>query len=110
MTVKEIYNSLDGTLLDVDRERILRPLMGVLTPVSLKSLQVFQAGWPGRERSYEDFVIAQDGVLRNCLDIEITEIGAAVRKVFGAEPLTWETEIVIDESEREIKGVTDESE
>lgn len=90
MKIKDLLEQLD-TLNEKDRVLWVTQLCILLTPVSIKTLQSFQNQWEGG--TYEEFVKAQNVVIRECVQIETTPFGEDVRGVMGFEPLSLETEI-----------------
>lgn len=90
MTLKELMTKLPDLR---EEERLpIRSLLSVLTPVSVSSLMAFQFSWNGA-RPYDDFVVAQNRVIKELVDWEQSDSGKAARQVFGLSPLTDETEI-----------------
>ena len=97
MTISQYINELETWGSD-DRETYLRPLLRVLSPVSLVSLRDFERKhFETSEGDYLEFVKAQNKEILNCLELEMANIGAMARAEFGLEPLTQDTEIEIDE-------------
>lgn len=87
MKIKELLEKLD-TL--EDRE-CLRGLAKMLSDVSVATLNEFQNNWDGR-RPFEEFVAAQNKVIRDCVKLEMSSIGGMVRAQLGMAPLTEDTE------------------
>ncbi len=71
------------------REKFIRPVAKHLCIVSRATLADFQATWDG-DKSFEDFVKAQNQVIRKCIEIEISFLGQAVRKTLNLEPFPEE--------------------
>lgn len=87
MKIKELLEKLD-TL--EDRE-CLRDLTKMLSGVSVATLNEFQNTWDGR-KPFEEFVVAQNKVIRDCVKLEMSSIGRMVRAQLGMSPLTEDTE------------------
>ena len=80
-----------------DRERYLRPLLAVLSPVSLRTLRELQCTHFAREKAdYPAFVKAQNEKIIMCLNFEMASIGITIREELGLEPLMLDTEIAIE--------------
>lgn len=95
MKISQYIEQLEGWDSD-DREKYLRPLLAVFSPVSLTSLQqVQQEHFPKSEMDYPAFVKSQNREILKCLTLEMASIGAVVRAVLGLEPLTEDTEVEI---------------
>lgn len=95
MKIRQYLERLGGWESD-DREKYLRPLMAVLTPVSLQSLRTnqqrhFLAAEPDRSA----FVESQNREIVKCLELEMSSIGSLVRAQCGLEPLTLDTDVEI---------------
>ena len=92
MTVREVVDQWDT--MDTDSlNTIGRGLLRECTPLTLGTIQNFQAEWDPSKGSYEDFRKAQKDVVEQCVEMEISDVGRAVRETLNREPLTWETEI-----------------
>lgn len=90
MKLKEFMAALPR-LDNKERGRIDALLM-VLTPLSKKDLQEFQARWDF-SRPFKEYVEAQNEMIERCVLMEKSVIGADVRKALSMEPLTSETEV-----------------
>lgn len=91
MKIRQYMDELSGWDSD-DRERYLRPLLAILSPVSVATLQEHQ------RKHYVDhlaFVDSQNKSFLQCLTLEMSENGAIVRQKLGLELLTLDTEIVV---------------
>ena len=98
MKISQYIDGLEAWGSD-DRERYLRPLLAVLSPVSLVTLRDFERKhFETSEGDYLAFVKAQNKEILSCLGLEMANIGAMVRAEFGLEPLTQDTEIEIEEA------------
>lgn len=91
MTIKEIYEQMDG-FDDDKRATFLGGLSELLSEVSMQTLRDFQNKWDG-SKDFEAFCEAQAKEFKACIELEIGPAGQAVRKAMGLEPLLWETEI-----------------
>jgi hypothetical protein len=107
MTVKQLVDQLDS-LADSERERLIRPLMAMLSLIALETLMRFQEDWVAARRDempsdatelhgvYLDFVKEQNIAISACIDMEVSPLGVVARQLCNLEPLTYETEIVVD--------------
>lgn len=91
MTVKEIYDTMDG-FTEEQRDKFLNGLFDIFCGLSIKSIISFQTNWDG-SRPFAEFVIEQNKVIRMCIDMEVSDIGSHVRSLLGLSPLTMDTEI-----------------
>lgn len=91
MKVKDVLDSLDTAADDVRGENVVR-LMVVLCPLSVKSMQNFQIDWD-KSKPWSDFKKEQTALLRECVALETSQMGAHVRKVCSLDELTMDTEI-----------------
>ena len=91
MTVKEIYDQIDG-FDDDKRKTFLGGLYKKLSTLSTGTLHIFQDRWDD-SKSYRAFCKAQAEKFKVCINFEVGPAGHAVRMSQGLEPLTWETEI-----------------
>ena len=91
MKIEEILKKMDG-FSDKERGTILRSLLNKLCPVSKNQLISFQSGWDG-SRAFEEFKEAQNKVIKECVGMEVSEIGSLVREKLGLPPISLETEI-----------------
>ncbi len=81
-----------------EREKYLRPLLAVLSPVSLVSIRQCQDSHFMRSKAdYPAFVKSQNEEIIKCLRLEMADIGTIVRAEVGLEPLTLDTEIPVGE-------------
>ncbi len=90
-----------------DREWYMRPLLGMLSGVSRKTLREHQAEHMSMsiEPDYDGFVESQNKLLLQCLRLEISAIGAVVRQQLGLEPMTLDTDVAITQSTTDNQGV-----
>ena len=93
VTIKEIRERID-TYEGSERESVLGGLYQQLSPPSHAQLREFQLGWD-RSKSFKEFVVAQNEVLRTCIDLECSEFGNAVREAAGLSPLGMDTDIKV---------------
>lgn len=91
MTIKEILEKLDD-FKGKEREKYLRSLFDNLTPFSQNQLRNFQDTWDGN-KSFEEFVKAQNKEIRMCIEMELSEIGKITRKAIDLQPLNENDEI-----------------
>lgn len=91
MTVKEILEKMDNFKSE-EREKYLGPLLNDLTPFSKSQLMDFQNNWD-REKSFEDFVKAQNKQIRLCVEMELSEVGIIARKAVDLELMTEDYEV-----------------
>jgi len=91
MTVKQIFDKLE-TFDKSDRAKYVGALWKQLCPVSKSTLLDFQQGFDSK-KGMEEFFKEQARQIKNCIQLEIGQMGNTVRKIMGLEPLTWETEI-----------------
>ncbi len=88
MTVKEILDAMDGW--KEEERKQLMPLLNVFSGVSNATLDQFELIWD-RERGYDEFVVEQNKVIRQCVALEMTPLGTDLRRTLGLEPLALET-------------------
>ena len=104
MKISEYLSRLDNWSGDDDRGKYLRPLLDRLCPISAQTLREFQNTWVDPDGTrFAEYVVAQNAEIKKCLQLELTELGQIVRQKFGLEPLTLDTEIVV-EPEHEHSG------
>jgi len=98
MKISEILERLDS-FDDGDREKHLRPLVAMLSPVSHQDIKEYQEShftkYPEKtEEGWQEFIVGMNAVLRKCIELEVSEvIGKPVREALSLEPITLETEI-----------------
>lgn len=92
MTLRELFDGIDD--LSDERWDILCKLFPRVSGVFLRTLMEWEERWfaEGKTLSVE-FTKAQNKVIRGCIDMEVSEIGADVRKATGRSPLTMDTVI-----------------
>lgn len=95
MTVKAVMETVEKLGVQPDRAKYLSPLVQLFSPVSKKTLRDFQDLWDGT-KSFDDFVAAQNSLIKDCLTIELSSFGAATRQALGQPLLTEQTELEID--------------
>ncbi len=100
MLIKELLEKLDG-MEEKEREKWLSKLIDRFTPESLGTLSNFQNDWissdreNGIQRPFNDFVKAQNAVIRSCVGMEASKLGAHVRVNRGLK--RWDMEEELDE-------------
>lgn len=99
MKVKELLDQLDE-LSDDEREKGLLKLANRFTPESLGSIMNFQNEWvhsdkaQGIQRPFEEFKKAQNKIIRDCVKMEESRLGAHVRVNRGLP--RWDMEADLD--------------
>ena len=99
MTIEKLLKDLDG-FSDSEREKWILSLMKKFCTLSSNQVENFQSEWMRKHPPYEgdpppfeEFKAGQNKVIKECIEIEISEIGKGVRKVAGLEPLSLSTEL-----------------
>jgi hypothetical protein len=101
MKVKELLDKLDE-LTDEEREKWLLKLADRFSPESLGTIMNFQREWvqsdksQGIQRPFDEFKKAQNKVIRDCVKLEESRIGAHVRVNRGLP--RWDMEAELDEN------------
>jgi hypothetical protein len=101
MKIKELLEKLDE-LTDEEREKWLSKLIDKFTPESLGTIANFQREWINSDKSkgimrpFEEFRTAQNKVIRDCVKMEKSTLGAHVRVNRGLP--RWDEEGELDES------------
>jgi len=90
LRISEILEQLDA-IPDGERRGRLEPLLKVFSPVSLTLLAIFQDTQENLVKTYQEFVVDQNKVIRVCVSQEIERTD--VRARYGLPVLTLETEI-----------------
>jgi hypothetical protein len=96
MKISEYMEYLDKKWDGNDNERLskLSPLVMALSPVSRQTILGAQPRLLAEsDGNYSAFVEAQSKEIKTCLELELREIGIAVRENFNLPPLTLDTEI-----------------
>ena len=90
-----------------ERERYMRPLLGMLSGVSNRTLREHQAKHmaASSEPDYDGFVESQNKVILQCLHLEVSTFGADVRRELGLEPLTLDTDVLGTQATADNQGV-----
>lgn len=83
--IKDFKEKL-GKLSGDDRATACGALWANLSELSHSDLFIFQANWDGT-RPFEEFVAAQNEVILECLDREMSDIGVVDRQIYGLKPL-----------------------
>jgi len=89
MTIGEFVNNI-GNMSINDRAVAGRKLYSLLSPMSRKTLLLFQAGWD-MGRTFPEFVEKQNELIRICVEMEISNLGFTIRNMMGLEPLFLDT-------------------
>ena len=92
MTVEEILDILDQ-LGDDEREEVLRPLIQSFTKVSLVAMKEVQDRCKTMEQDYSHFIKVQNSMIRQCVEMEVSDLGKMFRNQAGEPPLTMETDV-----------------
>lgn len=94
MNIKTFKIKLD-TFTDKERVEYIGILYNnnVFSKLSQTELLKFQNEWNPEKKSFDEFKIAQNKIIRFCLDMEMSEIGSTIRILEGKELLTENTEI-----------------
>lgn len=79
---------------DSDRKKWGMPLFKLACPITHKTITQFQKDWDG-SKSFEEFVVEQNKVIKECFEKEVSDVGADIRKTLGLEPITLETRIEV---------------
>lgn len=95
MTIKKLLKQID-TFTDEEREKHITLLLNnVLSNLSKAQIMNFQNKWRDynilKDKSFDEFKVAQNKEIIDCIKMEMTEIGKYVRKIEGLMPLTDET-------------------
>ncbi len=86
MTVRELIETLD-ILTEENRVICVKNLYKLLSGVSKQTLTQFQIGYDSN-KPFEEFVAEQNKVIQQCISLELSPIGAIVRKKLNLVPLT----------------------
>lgn len=89
MKISEILENMDS-FTDAERTKYLGGMFKKISNISKASLSEFQRTWDG-SKSFEEFKIAQNKVVRDCIGCEI--LINDVKEKEGLEIFTLETEI-----------------
>ena len=68
MTIKDVLDNMDSW--QEEERNQLHGVMDRLCGVSLQTLREFQITWDGT-KSFEEFRVAQNKVIRDCIEIEL---------------------------------------
>lgn len=91
MTIRELKEVLP-TLSDKERI-VIKPLLDNLTSQSRTHLLVLQDEWKHENARYEDFIVAQNDLILQLLEWELSETGAQLRSQQGLPLLSDATDI-----------------
>jgi len=87
MNLQTFLEKLDS-FSDVERQVYIPALLEQLTEVSVRTMMEFQAANGSVDRT------EQDEEIRQCVTLESSELGEAIRRTFDLPPLTMETQVV----------------
>ncbi len=100
MIIRELLEKLEE-MEEAEREKWLSKLIDRFTPESLGTLSNFQNDWissdkeKGIQRPFDDFVKAQNAIIKSCVAMEASKLGAHVRVNRGLK--RWDMEEELDE-------------
>lgn len=92
MNIKTLKIKLD-TFTDKERTKYIGILYNIFNELSQTELLKFQNEWNPEKKSFDEFKIAQNKIIRFCLDMEMSKVGNDIRILEGKELLTENTEI-----------------
>lgn len=92
MTIKDFYDRLDS-FNNEERRKYVIALFKMLTEFSMMEMQDFQDDWDP-SKSFEEFRLAQNIVIRRCIQYELDCFGEAGRAYLKLPHLTWDTMIL----------------
>lgn len=90
LDILDVMDELKGE----QRELVLAALLEELTVYTHEVILEFQLEYDGRE-SFEQFLVKQNALIRECVNIELTNFGNKVRRQEGLNPLSLRTEIYL---------------
>lgn len=93
MNIKEFTEKLSN-FTDQEREKYIPMLWKKLTPVSHQTLTGFQAQWNPMNKSFEEFKAAQNQTILDCIKMEMSILGRAVRQNLNLEEIKESTELI----------------
>lgn len=96
MKLQEVLDGIEW-FDDADRERILRPLLKLLCPVSKQTIIEYQTNFfqsTPSATSWLRFVNGLNKTIRECILLEVSDLGTAVRQQFGLNPIRLDDEVV----------------
>lgn len=91
ITMRDFYVQIEGLPEDV-RATMCKQAIEHLCPISVQDLRTFQELWSPM-KSFKEFIIGQNKLLKQCIEVEVSDFGNDVRKAAGLSRLTWETEL-----------------
>jgi hypothetical protein len=91
MTIRQLKELLP-TLSDKERI-VIKPLLDNLTSQSRTHLLVLQDEWKREDARYEDFIVAQNDLILQLLEWELSDSGTQLRSHQGLPLLTEDTDI-----------------
>ena len=92
MKIKELIEKLD-TLEETERVKLLRIFFTKITPISVQTLKHFQEEFFNTtpdNTPFEVFIKKQNEKIKECYNLELSEMGIIVRKQFDMKPLDIE--------------------
>jgi len=92
MKIEDILDILDN-LADDEREFVLRPLLKVFSRVSLIALKELQNHCKTNNISYDEFVQRQNKLIRQCVELEMDDLGKLLRGESELADITLETDV-----------------
>jgi hypothetical protein len=95
MTIKDVKEQLPSIQDAKQRADMLKRLFQLMSPMSYKTLMVFQRDWDGR-RPYAEFVEAQNREILMCIDLEVSDIGKLTRGALQLQEISLETELPVE--------------
>lgn len=87
--ILDVLDSLDGE----QRQMVIVGLMEEFTDASQYAVLECQFKWDNNKGIYDRFIEYQDQIIRECIEIELTQFGEVLRRIEGKAPLTLRTEI-----------------
>jgi hypothetical protein len=94
MKIKEYIDYLNKEWNGIDDRSILKPLVACFSPVSKQTILKAQPKqFEDSKGNFKAFADAQANEIKQCVELEISELGVLVRQNLGLPILTLETEI-----------------
>jgi hypothetical protein len=93
ITIDEFLERLDS-IEDSKRENFIKPIVTEFCDLSKRQLSKFQLEWDFDNKTFEEFKIAQNKQIKECIEIEKSFVGSMVRNQSGLGPFpdTFEIE------------------
>jgi len=92
MLIMDAIELLDE-LSEDQRDELLKPILENLSQVSHYVILEFQLNWDEEKGSFIEFVRAQNAVIKECINAELTGFGKRVREMEGLPILENSTEL-----------------